>query len=505
MRLDVSKITADPFQFISRLKIRNKHGKIVRLHMNSEQRKILEALVARKSTCTLKPRQIGSSTIHCAYLFWRWYSSRDPESIIILSHKLQSSIHILNMIKNFYRWLPKELQRSLSKEREDVMVLSDTGASIEAMSAEASGGTRSFSCTVIMISEIAFAPHAEELLTTALSAVNEGQILIESTANSYGDFFHNLVLKAERGEGGFTLLFFRWFDHKEYRRKFSKRNDYIRFDEKEIMHKYGLDEEQIVWRRYQRERFGPDKFAREYPANLEDAFQLAGDCYFSEYELEHLQVIDVDPSQNTVILDKPDPNDSYAIGCDVASGIGKDYSTIYVVSKATYQPVAFFRSNQVGTSVFARRIQELSVQYNNAKILVESNNYGNAVLNELRHLGAGGRLWKDNSGKDFVTTAKSKIEIFECLKALLNDKVVINIDNITLSEMKSYTIEGNSVIPRVRENVDHHGDLVIALCLAYKCLKNVSLSTDGYLPDFIRRRKIDNIRNSIPFGGQYKY
>jgi hypothetical protein len=60
---------------------------------------------------------------------------------------------------------------------------------------------------------------------------------------------------------------------------------------------------------------------------------------------------------------------------------------IYVVSKKTYNCVAIYRSKQINPTSLARRIQEIATDYNKALVLVESNNFGNVVLNELSHLG----------------------------------------------------------------------------------------------------------------------
>ena len=53
------KLFNDPLQFISRLKIVNKKGKLIYLKPTEEQIKIVEALHAGDSTLILKPRQIG--------------------------------------------------------------------------------------------------------------------------------------------------------------------------------------------------------------------------------------------------------------------------------------------------------------------------------------------------------------------------------------------------------------------------------------------------------------
>ena len=84
----LSSIFNDPMKFIPLLKIKDKKGKVCNLNPNDEQLEILRSLEdSTKDTIILKPRQIGSTTITSAWLFWKWYTSKAPITIVILSHK----------------------------------------------------------------------------------------------------------------------------------------------------------------------------------------------------------------------------------------------------------------------------------------------------------------------------------------------------------------------------------------------------------------------------------
>jgi N6-adenosine-specific RNA methylase IME4 len=108
-------------------------------------------------------RNALQSTIVSAYLFWKCYASPEPITIAILSHKLASSKHLLNIHKTFYNGLPNFLKRPLSVLNTTEMRFEDSGAGIIAVSAEGKGGLRSFTCSYLQISEYAFAPNPEEL------------------------------------------------------------------------------------------------------------------------------------------------------------------------------------------------------------------------------------------------------------------------------------------------------------------------------------------------------
>ena len=427
------KLFNDPLQFISRLKIVNKKGKLIYLKPTEEQIKIVEALHAGDSTLILKPRQIGSSTIVCAYFFWCAYVSEDPQTYAILSHKLASSKHLLEIHKTFYHNLPIALQKKLAIDNTTEFRFKDSGSGIVAASSQDRGGLRSFSVSKLHISEFAFADNPEELKATAIAALNDGQLVMESTANYYNDAMHQEVMKVQRELADWNYLFFPWFQHKTYRLPIPKRNNFEKTEhEIELSKRWDLNDQQLWWRRSQIKKIGLDKFSREFPETLEDAYKQIGNSYFTQNDLQNVEVIKV-PTQDFVVLDEPHPDDRYAIGVDVAAGVNRDYSVIFVISKKTYQPVLIYRSNKVNPVSLAEIIFDVSANYNDALALIESNNYGNVVLNELKHLGFR-RFWLTEDGKDWTTTLKSKTMMFEKLKTLIREGYIWNIDNITFGE-----------------------------------------------------------------------
>ena len=76
MHTELARVFSNPFEFIQRLRIVNKSGRVVPLTLNAEQVEIINALEEGRDTLVLKPRQIGSSTVVCAYMFWKAYTEK---------------------------------------------------------------------------------------------------------------------------------------------------------------------------------------------------------------------------------------------------------------------------------------------------------------------------------------------------------------------------------------------------------------------------------------------
>lgn len=483
-KLSLAKVLSDPYIFISKLKIIGKDGKLIKLSPTSEQMKIISALEEEGDILILKGRQIGSSTIIAAYFFWKAYTSNSPVNFAILSHKLASSKHLLKMYQTFYDNLPNTLKKPLSVCNTTEIRFKDSGAGIIAVSAGGEGGLRSFTCSYLHISEYAFSPNPEELKATAISALNNGQLIIESTANYYGDALHVEVNKAIKGEADWNFLFFPWYEHEEYAMD-GDVDGGLTEEEELLMDRYNLTEAQILWRRSKISKIGIEKFMREYPADIEDAYSISGNVWMSKDSFNDLSILDINPKGFTTFKE-PEKGDVYAIGVDVSAGIGRDWSVIYVISKKTYSPVLVWRDNTTSPSALAEIIADVGTRYNNALVLVESNNFGNVVLNELYHIGYE-FIWKDE-GKDWITTSKSKTSMFESLKDLIRSGWIKCLDNIVYTELRSIKLSDKSLI-ELGEVGGAHCDNAVALALSYICLDKVKLKEVPYLPDWIIQKK----------------
>jgi len=479
-------VFSDPFEFISRLKIVDKNGKVVPLRLNSEQIDIINALEQGRDTLVLKPRQIGSSTIVCAYMFWKAYTSLEPITLVILSYKIASSKHLLHIHKRFYQYLPEALKRTLDVDNTTELSFKGGGRIVAAAATQA-GGLRSQTCSMLHISEYAFAENPEELKATAISALNDGQLIIESTANYYNDALWKEIHKSQIGEAEWNYLFFPWFKHHEY-----SMDDIpiVLTDEEEgLQNQYGLTLGQLAWRREKISKLGWEKFIREYPMTLDEAYRISGNTYFTYDDFQHVDVVTVSPVE-WVTFEEPNPDDTYAIGVDVSGGVGRDYAVVFCVSRMTLQPVCIYRSNTVSPVQLADYIFDMSVTYNNALTLVESNNYGLATIQELLHQGFH-RFWKDPlTGKDFLTTSRSKPLLFENLKKGIQTGAIRMIDNVTVTELRSITVDEKGIL-KFGDDMETHCDSAMAMSLAYWCLNSVKIKPSAFLPDWILSMKAD--------------
>jgi phage terminase large subunit-like protein len=221
---------------------------------------------------------------------------------------------------------------------------------------------------------------------------------------------------------------------------------------------------------------------------------LSGSCYFNgklieetrerikgetseRYSIKHAAmsgpILSKDSNGHLTVYRPPAPGHAYILGVDCAGGIGRDFSCAWVLDRKDLACAAKWKSNQVDANLFASDgVLPLGKYYNNAQIVVESNNdHGGTVIQELRtryhnlyrqrKWNAVRRTYDDSYG--WRTLSSNRMAIYDAIaKALREGEWVPNRD--LLVEM------GTVVKLDDDRKVDHldgyHDDEVIAAGLA---------------------------------------
>ncbi len=167
----------------------------------------------------LKPRQLGFSTEICG-LFFADTLLRPNTTSVIVAHDTDSSEKIFRIVQLFWERLPEEERRRVgmprfSNRREFLW------PSINSHFFVGTAGSLTFgrgqTISNLHCSEFAFWPKPQEALTALTEAVpTDGRIVIESTANGMGNYFHDLWVEAKAGANAFTPQLYVWFESPEY-------------------------------------------------------------------------------------------------------------------------------------------------------------------------------------------------------------------------------------------------------------------------------------------------
>ena len=491
MRESATELLTDRAKFCRMLRIKHKQQqRFVPFEPNAAQRRLWEVMDEHNRVIVIKCRQVGVSTGVRAWQFHRAYTTPHPQNYAVLSFHERSARNLRRMDRRWLSELPGLLQRELEVDSAEDTVFSDTRAGFSSFTTGGRGGTRSFEFTGGHLSEFAFYSDPDEVLAQVISTVGDGPLIIESTVNAPGDAFHRLIEGAP--DNGWRLYTYWWWQHEAYRDEHLPPDFEPTEEEEDLADHYGLDNAQLWWRRKMVATLGKHKFKREYPGCLDDAF-LARECtYFDPRDLDNIDVVWFETPQRE--LKAPEEEARYAMGVDVAAGVGLDYSAMAVVELGSLQPVYIERSNRMSPVDWAARVATVARRYNNALVLCEANNHGHVVLREFDRLRYT-KLWKNERGKPWYTTVRSKLDAFECLREHVKAGIIFALDQSTLHELRG--IEVRRVTPEAPSGLND--DLAVALALAYRCVRSTPLSyrresMGGYMDEFIKQRRVARLK-----------
>lgn len=275
------------------LSIRSKGGAIQAFRFNKAQEHIDAQLnkqlaeTGRVRALILKGRQQGCST----YVAGRYYHKstwRRGVRAFILTHEEKATQNLFDMVNRYHENCPVFVKPSTGAANAKELMFDKIDSGYRVGTAGNKGVGRSMTAQLFHGSEVAFWPNAESHAAGVLQAVPDEpgtEIILESTANGVGNFFHQSWQEAEAGISGFIAIFVPWFWQEEYRKDLPP--DFIPADEeKAYADAYGLDWEQIYWRRLKIVQLkDTNLFKQEYPATAAEAFQMSGHDSYIKPEL----------------------------------------------------------------------------------------------------------------------------------------------------------------------------------------------------------------------------
>jgi hypothetical protein len=394
----------------------NENSETVPFTLRTPQIKILERLTRRD--IILKARQEGISSLILA-MFTLDFIFIENVRCVVISHEKEATTKLLRKVR-FYldsikkRW-PELDAYKLDTENKYELVNRYKNSIFYIGTAGARAFGRGDTINNLHVSELSRWPDQEGLMTGLMQSVPlSGRIVVETTANGVGDYFHTLWRKSTTKERSFTPHFLAWFDDPKYILPIF--GEFIPTDEeRELTNTYRLTHEQLNWRRYKVHELADniDLFNQEYPATPEEAFIVSGnpiwtptllkkylrkcekpkwignivgayEVFFEDHEKGYLKV-----------WKKPIPGHTYVVGADVAEGIEvpvdgpkserRDYSCAVVMDRNTAEIVAVWHGHIDGDQ-FGRQLEAVGRWYNFSFVGVERNFQGLAPLMTLRDL-----------------------------------------------------------------------------------------------------------------------
>ena len=399
------------------LYIKNKEGKIRPWVCNNTQHMLLNAYFRCKDEMrpvrlvVLKGRQQGCSTGVGAIGFMFMMGYIGSNLLIATEEKQGSGKNIYNMYRLYKNMFPLDLDKHTQHEVDNERIEFKEKYNYSIINV--SGETRvvSYTYAFIHLSEAAKFRNLDEFMDEMLETVPmhllDTSIFVESTAENYGDSFHELWQQAEKSQEdrvGWEALFIPWFVHEEYEIPFRTEAERTEFAESlhdspesrygnevslldippvEIptvngdVKTVGITLENLKWRRDKVAvmKYSLPRFFRQYPSTADEAFRTAQlnvidreslEWYTKErvhdpetgkirepvksgefFDRDNVSFIfDFETTQHPVINVREEPRlfHEYIIGVDLAQGLESgDFSSGVVVCRHPLRVVARLR------------------------------------------------------------------------------------------------------------------------------------------------------------------
>lgn len=455
-------------------------GKIL-FKLRDAQRDTIRLWLDNRYTIALKARQIGFSTLVSIFSFWCCFFYTD-RTIIMLSKTERDAQKLLQHARYAARYLPGWMLNKGPLFEANQTKISFINESVIESLPSASDPARGVTAFKIVVDEMGQLPNSEEAWAAIEPvATVGGSVIMLGTANGEGNLFHKLWV----GSDG------TWIDQDGTVREEGTGDNRFR----SIFHGWWAGGRDDAWYEAQKADLPEWQLAQEYPSNPEEAFLKSGRPVFDLEVLRNLDTwepirgwLDEDTHGEFIeattgplaVWVPPLEGHRYMVGVDVAEGLEYgDYSSCHVIDAKDGTVVAHWHGHidpdLLGTDVCA----PLGAWYNQALLLVESNNHGLTTLTALKRNGyfplyrqrrLGSRNQAQTEALGWRTTVSSKpLAIDELNKGLRDGGVKIH-DKKTVAELRTFVRD-----ERGKMHGSPHDDRVMSLAIAAQGLKYVHL------------------------------
>jgi hypothetical protein len=484
------KCKDDPIHFCNNyVKIVHVDHGLINFDMYDYQKDMIDKFHNNRFVICKMPRQTGKTTTIISYLL-HYAIFNETINIAILANKGSTARDILQRLQTAYEHLPKWLQQGVLVWNKGSIQL-ENGSKIIA-SSTSSSAVRGSSFNIIFLDEFAHIDPpslADQFFTSVYPTISSGKttkVFIVSTPK------------------GLNMFYKMWNDAEE------GRNNYIPIE----THWSQVPGRDQKWRDETVRNTSDVQFAQEY----ECEFIGSQHTLISAVKLRQLSYKTPFIKKDTLeIYEDVQPTHSYVSIVDVARGRGLDYSAISVIDVTTYPhiQVAKYRDPNISPMVLPGVVENISKHFNNAYVLVETNDIGGQVADILHydleyenifHATINGRAGQQLGGGfgggtqiGVRTTKEVKRKGCSNLKDLIeSDKLIIH-DLDTISELTTFVAHGQTY--QAEEGC--HDDLVMTLVLfgwmiEQRYYKEI---TDMDLREKLHAEQLAEMEESvIPFG-----
>ena len=475
---EYKKCMVDPAYFCrTYVKVIALDSGLVNFDLYPYQQDMFKHFEENRFNVVLACRQSGKSISACAYLLW-FVLFHSEKTVAVLANKGATAREMLSRITLMLENIPFFLQPGCKALNKGSLEFSNNSRIIAA--ATSGSSIRGMSVNLLYLDEFAFVERAAEFYTSTYPVISSGaetKVIITSTANGIGNQFHKIWEGAVQGINEFQPFRVDWWDVP------------------------GRDEN---WKAQTVANTSQLQFDQEFG----NTFFGTGDTLISADCLLNLRA---KPPKRLLeggllkVYEEPVKGHDYVMTVDVSKGRGQDYSTFNLIdiSVRPFAQVAVYRNNTISPILFPNVIYKFAKVYNDAYVVIESNDQGSVVCNGLYHDLEYENMHVESAIKanalGIEITRKTKRLGCSAIKDILETNKINIVDEQTILEISTFEAKGQSY-----EATDgNHDDLMMNLVMFGYFVSTQFFAdlTDINLKEMLFKQKMEEIENDmVPFG-----
>jgi hypothetical protein len=342
----------------------NTVSKYVPLELFPDQISLLKDYEEFEENIALKYRQAGVTTVTAAWISKRLVFAKktQPEKILIIANKLDTSVEMANKIRAFVAqwpsWVGTGFSNDKNSQRHYKLV---NGSEVKAV-ATSKDALRGFTPTILVFDEAAFIEADGDFWAACMASLSTGgKVIVVSTPNGYDPIYYEIYDQSLKGMNDFKISEMFWYRDPRYSKdlylvpvddlihyllnkdefdqskniSFAHINPYER-DYDELQHFFNQGYRPCSsWYESMVKKLKYDK--RKINQELNCEFLGSGDNVFDNKQLEEIKNNSLQEPVSKMmgnslwIWKEPIAGHKYIMGVDVSRGDSEDFSSIQII------------------------------------------------------------------------------------------------------------------------------------------------------------------------------
>ena len=397
----------------------NTVSKYVPLELFPDQISLLKDYEDYEENIALKYRQAGVSTVTAAWISKRlvFAKKNQPEKILIIANKLDTSMEMANKIRAFVDQWPSWVGAGFAVEKNSQRHYKLTNGSEVKAVATSKDALRGFTPTILVFDEAAFIEADSDFWAACMASLSTGgKVIVVSTPNGYDPIYYEIYDQSLKGMNNFKISEMYWYRDPRYAKDLYlvPTDDIVHYllnreefdDSKNLswghIDPYERDYKELqsffdqgykpcsTWYEKMVKKLKYDK--RKINQELNCEFLGSGDNVFDNKDLEYIKtnLILEAPSKlmgNSLwIWKEPTQGHKYVMGVDVSRGDSEDFSSIQIIDFDDREQV-FEYVGKIPPDALAEIAYKWAVLYSAFIVVDITGGMGITTVRKLQELG----------------------------------------------------------------------------------------------------------------------